>query len=86
MARAISMRQTIVPSSERGEFRDRARQSKSHYAGRGCNYWLFEEASLPGAYLEFFEAKDREALRQAHRDAPEPVLESARMYLEVDLS
>ena len=80
------MRQTIVPSGERDEFRNRARQSQAHYAGKGCQYWLFEEASLPGAYVEFFEAKDREALLRAHRDAPQPVLESARMYIEVELS
>jgi hypothetical protein len=80
------MRQTIVTSSERDEFRVRARQSQSHYAGKGCSYWLFEEASLPGAYVEFFEANDRETLLRAHRDAPQPVLESARMYIEVELS
>jgi hypothetical protein len=80
------MRQTIVPSGERDEFRERARQSQTHYAGKGCQYWLFEEASLPGAYVEFFEANDRETLLRAHRDAPQPVLESARMYIEVELS
>jgi hypothetical protein len=80
------MRQTVVPSGDRNEFRDRARQSQSHYAGKGCKYWLFEEASLPGAYVEFFEANDRDTLLRAHRDAPQPVLESARMYVEVELS
>jgi hypothetical protein len=86
VARAISMRHTVVPSSERGEFRDRARRSLSHYAGQGCHYWLFEESSLPGAYLEFFEANDRDTLLRAHRDAPHPVLDSARMYVEVELT
>lgn len=86
MPRAISFRQTIVPSAERDEFRERARQARMHYDGRGCHYWLFEEPSLPGAYVEFFEAKDRDALLAAHRDAPQPVLESARMYVEVELT
>jgi hypothetical protein len=80
------MRQTIVPSGERDEFRERARRSQTHYVGKGCQYWLFEEASLPGAYVEFFEGNDRETLLRAHRDAPQPVLESARMYIEVELS
>jgi hypothetical protein len=84
--RAISIRQTIVPSGERDEFRERARQSRSHYSGKGCRYWLFEEASLPGAYVEFFEGNDRDALLAAHREAPQPVLESARMYVEVELT
>ena len=86
MPRAISMRHTVVPSAEKAEFRARARRSLAHYAGKGCHYWLFEEASLPGAYVEFFEANDRATLVQAHRDAPSPVLESARLYVEVELN
>ena len=82
----MSFRQTIVPSAERDEFREHARRSRSHYSAKGCHYWLFEEASLPGAYVEFFEAKDRDALVAAHREAPQPVLESARMYVEVELT
>ena len=86
MDRAISMRQTIVTANERDEFRERARRSQAHYTGQGCQYWLFEEASLPGAYVEFFEGKDRESLLRAHRDAPSAILDSARMYVEVELS
>jgi hypothetical protein len=47
---------------------------------------LFEEGSLPGAYVEFFEADAPDKLQRAHRDAPTPIIESARMYVEVDLS
>ena len=86
MPRAISMRHTVVPSSDKAEFRERARRSHAHYAGKGCHYWLFEEASLPGAYVELFEANDRATLVQAHHDAPMPVLESARLYVEVELN
>lgn len=86
MARAISMRHIVVPSRERGEFRARARSALTHYTAKGCHYWLFEEVSLPGAYVEFFEASDRDTLLQAHRDAPQPVPESARMYVEVELT
>jgi hypothetical protein len=32
------------------------------------------------------EAKDRATLVQAHGDAPMPVLESARLYVQVELS
>lgn len=86
MARAISMRHTVVPLADRKEFRERARTARAHYAGLGCHYWLFEEASLPGAYVEFFEANDRDTLIHAHRGAPDPVRESARMYVEVELT
>lgn len=86
MARAITMRHTIAPSPERDEFRERASRSRAHYSAAGCNYWLFEEATLPGAFVEFFEAPDPETLAKAHRTAPQPILESARMYVEVELS
>ena len=80
------MRHTVVPSGDKAAFRERARAARAHYADLGCQYWLFEEASLPGAYVEFFEAKDRETLLKAHRGAPDPVRDSARMYVEVELS
>lgn len=80
------MRPTIVPLHDRDEFLERARRTLAHYAGKDCHYWLFEEATLPGAYVEFFEANDREALVRAHRAAPQPVLDSARLYVEVELS
>lgn len=86
MARAISMRHTIVPSGERDDFRSRAGRSRAHYAKTGCHYWLFEESALPGAYVEFFEAADPDTLINAHRGAPDPLLDSARLYVEVDLS
>ena len=86
MARAITMRHSIVPVGSRDEFRELAVRAKSHYSGSGCHYWLFEEVSLPGAYVEFFEAGDPETLQRAHRGAPEPIAQSARMYVEVQLS
>jgi hypothetical protein len=86
VARAISMRHTVVPSQDRGEFRDRAGRARTHYSGAGCRYWLFEESGLPGAYVEFFEANDPDTLHRAHRSAPEPIAQAARMYVEVELS
>ena len=86
MARAISMRHTIVTPGDRDEFRERAARAKAHYTSAGCQYWLFEEATLPGAFVEFFEANDPDTLQRAHRGAPDPIVESARMYVEVNLT
>jgi hypothetical protein len=36
--------------------------------------------------VEFFEARDPETLLRAHRTAPDPILESARLYVEVELN
>jgi hypothetical protein len=85
MTRILSMRHTIVPSAERADFRKRAQRLRDHYVGSGCRYWLFEEASLPGAYLEFFEAGDADVLRQAHGGVPGSLDADARSYVEVDL-
>ena len=46
---------------------------------------MYEEASLPGAFLEFFEAADPETLARAHAGAPDPVLDPNRVYKEVEL-
>lgn len=86
MARVLSMRHTIVPPADRAEFQARARRLQSHYRGRGCRYWLFEEMALPGAYVEFFEANDAETLRQAHAGASGGIDHAARTYTEVDLT
>ena len=86
MPRVLSMRHTIVPAADRGEFHDRARRLQAHYSARGCHYWLFEETSLPGAYVEFFEAGNTTTLEQAHAGASGTIDVAARTYTEVDLS
>lgn len=85
MPRAIIVRNTIVPSMERSVFLNKARRSRAHYSGADCKYWLFEDASLPGAYIEFFEAADEETLLSAYRSAPDPVVQAARTFLEVNI-
>jgi hypothetical protein len=84
--RAVSMRHTVVPSADREDFRTRARESRAHYAKSGCRYWLYEEGQMPGAYVEFFEATDRETLARAHKSAHGAEHQSTRVYLEVELS
>ena len=77
------MRHTVVPSAEREAFRGRARSMRAHYKSAGCNYWLFEESDLPGAYLEFFEAPDQQSLERAHASMSNV---QSRLYVEVDLT
>ena len=82
----LSMRHTIVSAADRGGFYERARTLRAHYTGHGCHYWLFEEASLPGAFVEFVEAADGRALQQAHGGTAGALDAAARTYKEVDLS
>ncbi|HEX3867289.1 MAG TPA: hypothetical protein VHV78_11065 [Gemmatimonadaceae bacterium] len=84
MPRALTIQRTLVTPPERERFHERLRRKKAYYVGANCQFWVFEEASLPGAFLEFFEAQDAETLARAHAGAPEPVLDPNRVYTEVE--
>ncbi len=86
MSRALTIQRTLVTPSEREKFFERVARRRAFYAKANCRYWLFEEASLPGAFLEFFEGADAATLARAHAGSPDPVLDAARIYREVELS
>ena len=46
---------------------------------------MFEETSLPGAFIEFTEADDEQTLTTAHANAPHKTLDPSRVYQEVPL-
>jgi hypothetical protein len=85
MPRTLTIQRTLVTPPDRSRFFERIRRKRAYYAAANCRYWLFEEAALSGAFLEFFEAPDSETLTRAHADAPDPVLDPARIYNEVEL-
>ena len=85
MGRALTVQRTLVPPQDRKRYADRIARRREYYAGAGCRFWAFEEAALPGAFLEFFEAPDVATLARAHEHAPDPILDAGRMYLEVEL-
>lgn len=85
MGRALTVQRTLVPPQDRKRYADRIARRREYYASAGCKFWAFEEAALPGAFLEFFEAPDVETLARAHERAPDPILDAGRMYLEVEL-
>jgi hypothetical protein len=81
----MTIQRTLVTPNERERFYQKLRRKRDHYAKANCRFWAFEEAGLPGAFLEFFEAGDAETLARAHASAPEPVLDPNRVYSEVEL-
>jgi hypothetical protein len=85
MPRALTVQRTLVTPQERKKFAEKLKRNREYYAAANCRYWVFEEASLPGAFLEFYEAPDHQTLARAHAGAPEPVLDPARIYHEVEL-
>jgi hypothetical protein len=86
MARALTVQRTLVTPGEREKFFERMKRKQQHYSRSKCHFWVFEEASLPGAFLEFVEAPDAATLARAHAASPEPALDPARIYREVELS
>jgi len=84
MPRALTIQRTLVTPPDRDRFHEKLRRKHEYYTKANCRFWAFEEAGLPGAFLEFFEAADAETLARAHAAAPEPVLDPNRVYAEVE--
>ncbi|MDB4876326.1 MAG: hypothetical protein JWM41_2772 [Gemmatimonadetes bacterium] len=85
MPRALTIQRTLVTPPDRARFHEKLKRKHEYYAKANCRFWAFEEAGLPGAFLEFFEADDAATLARAHAGAPEPVLDPNRVYTEVEL-
>jgi hypothetical protein len=85
MARTLTIQRTTVPFSERASYFERLKASKAHYTQASCRFWVFEEASLPGAFVEFTEADDQVSIANAHATAPHRVLDPARIYHETEI-
>jgi hypothetical protein len=86
MPRSLTIHRTVVPPADRVRFLERSRAKEAHYTGAGCQYWVFEEQALPGAFVEFCEGPDAATLTAAHAAAPTPILDPARIYSIVELS
>jgi len=84
MSRALTIQRTLVTPGERERFQERLRAKREYYQKAKCRFWVFEEAGLPGAFLEFFEADDPATLLREHSAAPEQVLDPNRVYTEVE--
>lgn len=85
MPRALTIQRTLVTPPDRERFQEKLRKKADYYSKQNCRFWVFEEAGLHGAFLEFFEASDAATLAKAHAGAPEPVLDPNRVYQEVEL-
>ncbi len=85
MSRALTFQRTVVTPSERKKYYERLRARRAHYTKASCRFWVFEEVGLAGAFIEFIEAPDADALSAALSDAPDQVVESARIYREVEI-
>ena len=86
MGRALTIQRSVIPVGDRVKQLERLRAKCDHYRANQCRYWVFEEASVHGAFLEFVEADTADALAAAHVSAPDAPIDATRIYLEVELS
>ncbi len=86
MARALTIQRTTVPASERANYFEKVKICQSHYAAANCRFYVFEEASLTGAFIEFTEADDQTTLTVAHANSPYRILDPARIYNETEIA
>lgn len=85
MTRHLTIQRSTVPIGEREKYFERLVARKKHYEMSGCRFWVFEEAGLPGAFIEFTESPDESALAKAHATSPTRVFDPTRVYKEVEL-
>ncbi|HEX8716123.1 MAG TPA: hypothetical protein VF722_04025 [Gemmatimonadaceae bacterium] len=85
MARTLTIQRSIVPMNDRAKFLHSLRAKRAYYASANCRFWVFEEADLAGAFMEFVEANDAQTLEQAQRKAPHQIMDAMRIYREVEL-
>lgn len=85
MARAMTIQRTTVPASDRAKYFERVKECRSHYTAANCRFIVFEETSLPGAFIEFTEADDPTTLTVAHANSPYRILDPARIYHESEI-
>ena len=86
MPRALTIHRTTVTPADRPRYFERLKRKRAYYTSANCRFWVFEEAGLPGAFLEFVEAPDTQTLAQAQAAAPDPLLDPGRVYTEVEIA
>lgn len=84
MARSLTLQRSTVPFAERAKYLESLRARRAHYLAANCRFWVFEEAALQGAFIEFTEADDEVTLASAHESAPHRILDPTRIYKEVE--
>jgi hypothetical protein len=84
--RWLTLQRSIVPAGDRKKFMERLRARRAYYAEAKCGFWIFEESGLPGALIEFVEAPDRQTLESALAGAPDHIVDTGRIYREVESS
>ncbi|MBL8982695.1 MAG: hypothetical protein JNL26_10960 [Gemmatimonadetes bacterium] len=70
--RALVTQALQYPVARREDVLAELRGRREQLRQAGCNYWLFEDAGLPGVLIEFLEARDAATLARAREAAGLP--------------
>ena len=84
-SRALTIHREMVPRSNRVQYFERLQAKVEYYTAANCRFWVFEEISLPGAFVEFTEADDAQTLSAAHARSPWRLLDPGRIYGQVEI-
>ncbi len=85
MPRALTIQRAVVTASERARYLERLVARQAFYKAKECRFWVFEEAAIPGVFVEFTEANDVPTLVAAHKLSPEPPRDAARIYTQLEV-
>lgn len=67
MKRVLTMAQRKLQADEVADFYDTARRRRAYFEAAGCRYWVFEQRTAPGTFVEFAEGPDVDTLAAALR-------------------
>ena len=62
MARTLTIERSKVSRHERDSYFTRLRERRDRLRSGACNFWVFEDTSEPGVFVEFTEARDADTL------------------------
>jgi hypothetical protein len=85
MPHALTIHREVVALRNRAQYFERLRAKLAYYTAASCRFWVFEEISLPGAFIEFTEADTAQTLAAAHASAPWRLLDPGRIYQQVEI-
>lgn len=72
MSRVLRILTRPAPAGGRAAALAHFRQLRESARAAAVNYWVFEDAAVPDSWVEFIEARDADALRQASRQLQLP--------------
>lgn len=85
MGRALTIEQSKVSRHERDAYFAGLRERRDRLRAAACNFWVFEDTTEPGLFVEFTEARDADTL-VAGRVTAVDAESSAPILKEVELS